>query len=74
MCLNRLNCPIMKKIICVGIMLLAIIGMGSCDYDDSDDIDIIRPNDSTRTALAKTKALKLVDSCSLIALRYTPCA
>lgn len=28
--------------------------MGSCDYDDSDDIDIIRPNDSTQTAVAKT--------------------
>ena len=37
----------MKKILFVGLLLAGFIGMGSCDYDDSNDIDLIIPNDST---------------------------
>ncbi|MCJ7466585.1 MAG: hypothetical protein MUO53_07820 [Maribacter sp.] len=37
----------MKKLICIGIVFLAIIGMSSCNYDDSNDIDIIMPGDTT---------------------------
>ena len=37
----------MKKILLVGLLLAGFIGMSSCDYDDSNDIDIITPNDST---------------------------
>lgn len=40
---------IMKKLIYIGLVLLAIVGMSSCDYDDSNDIDIIIPDDSPQT-------------------------
>lgn len=40
---------IMKKLIYIGLVLLAIVGMSSCDYDDSNDIDIIMPDDSPQT-------------------------
>lgn len=46
----------MKKILCIGIVMLSIIGMSSCDYDDSNDIDLINPNDSTQSI---TKEVKL---------------
>lgn len=41
----------MKKI--TGILILAgtIIWLASCEYDDSNDIDILTPNDSTETGV-----------------------
>ena len=44
----------MKKILWVGLLLISIIGMGSCNYDDSNDIDIIIPNDSTEGQIPET--------------------
>lgn len=41
----------MKKILLLGIVLACVIGMGSCDYDDSNDLDVITPNDSTETGI-----------------------
>ena len=38
----------MKKLLCIGVLFFAIIGMSSCSYDDSNDIDIIVPGDSTQ--------------------------
>ncbi|MGB5498862.1 MAG: hypothetical protein WBM77_08040 [Maribacter sp.] len=37
----------MKKILLVGIVLTGIIVISSCDYDDSNDLDVITPVDST---------------------------
>lgn len=42
----------MKKILLLGIVLASVIGIGSCDYDDSNDLDVITPNDSTETGIA----------------------
>lgn len=42
---------IMKKILLVGIVLIGVIALSSCNYDDSNDIDIITPNDSTQTGI-----------------------
>jgi hypothetical protein len=39
----------MKKILLISMILCAITGLASCDYDDSNDIDILTPNDSTET-------------------------
>ena len=39
----------MKKLMAVAFTLFSIIGMSSCDYDDSNDIDVINPADSTAT-------------------------
>ncbi|MCK5440540.1 MAG: hypothetical protein KAJ23_01490 [Maribacter sp.] len=41
----------MRKLFCVGILLYGLIAISSCDYDDSNDIDIITPNDSTQTGI-----------------------
>ncbi|MBD0778129.1 hypothetical protein HPE56_10020 [Maribacter sp. ANRC-HE7] len=41
----------MKKILLVGLILSGIIGMSSCDYDDSNDLDVLTPNDSTATGI-----------------------
>jgi hypothetical protein len=41
----------MRKLFCAGILLYGLITMSSCDYDDSNDIDIITPNDSTQTRM-----------------------
>lgn len=41
----------MKKILFVMLLLTGIIGMSSCDYDDSNDLDVITPNDSTKTGI-----------------------
>lgn len=37
----------MKKLIAMAAVLLSVIGMSSCDYDDSNDLDLIIPHDST---------------------------
>lgn len=42
----------MKKILWIGLALISIIGMSSCDYDDSNDLDVITPNDSTESTVA----------------------
>ena len=39
----------MKMILLVGIVLIGVIALSSCNYDDSNDIDIITPHDSTQT-------------------------
>ncbi|MGF1558101.1 MAG: hypothetical protein ACFCUL_03350 [Flavobacteriaceae bacterium] len=39
----------MKKSLLIGLIFAWILLMSSCDYDDSNDIDIITPNDTTKT-------------------------
>ncbi len=39
----------MKKSLLIGLIFAWILLMSSCDYDDSNDIDIIIPNDTTQT-------------------------
>ncbi|MGI9552245.1 MAG: hypothetical protein ACR2MT_13685 [Aurantibacter sp.] len=41
----------MKKILWIGLLLVSIIEMSSCDYDDSNDLDVITPVDSTDNAI-----------------------
>ncbi len=41
----------MRKLIYVGLILAMIMGIGSCSYDDSNDLDVLTPNDSTQTAI-----------------------
>lgn len=40
----------MKKTLIVLCILGAILGMSSCEYDDSNDIDVLTPHDSTSTS------------------------
>ncbi|WP_299531984.1 hypothetical protein [Ulvibacterium sp.] len=47
----------MKKLIYIGLILAMILGMGSCSYDDSNDLDVLTPNDSTQTAKDKNLVL-----------------
>ncbi len=42
----------MKKIVYIIAVCTCTITVASCDYDDSNDIDILKPNDSTQTATA----------------------
>ena len=44
----------MKKIVFTILILGTIIVMSSCEYDDSNDIDILSPNDSTATGIMLT--------------------
>jgi hypothetical protein len=45
----------MKKKIIAIIILGFIIAMSSCDYDDSNDIDVLYPTiDSTATGIVQT--------------------
>ncbi len=39
----------MKKMILFILIFGAILAMSSCEYDDSNDIDFITPNDTTQT-------------------------
>lgn len=41
----------MRKLIYVGLILSMITSIGSCSYDDSNDLDVLTPNDSTQTAI-----------------------
>ncbi|WP_171017203.1 hypothetical protein [Maribacter sp. ACAM166] len=41
----------MKKIVLILFIVSLITTISSCDYDDSNDIDIIKPNDSTETGI-----------------------
>ncbi|ASV29334.1 hypothetical protein CJ263_03365 [Maribacter cobaltidurans] len=46
---------IMKKLTVVTFVVLGIFAASSCDYDDSNDIDILIPNDSTETGIEARK-------------------
>ncbi len=41
----------MKKLLYAVLLTGFIILANSCDYDDSNDIDILKPNDSTETGI-----------------------
>lgn len=43
----------MKKIIFAIAILGSILAMSSCDYDDSNDIDVLNPIDSTATGFSE---------------------
>ena len=45
----------MKRIVIVVMILATIIAISSCDYDDSSDIDVLNPVDSTATGIVPTK-------------------
>ncbi len=45
----------MKKIVFTIVILGSILAISSCDYDDSNDIDVINPIDSTATGVVQTK-------------------
>ncbi|WP_158657070.1 hypothetical protein [Maribacter cobaltidurans] len=45
----------MKKLTVVTFVVLGIFAASSCDYDDSNDIDILIPNDSTETGIEARK-------------------
>jgi len=38
----------MKKLTALAFVLFSIIAMSSCDYDDSNDIDVLNPNDTIK--------------------------
>jgi len=44
----------MKKILFTVLILGSIVAMSSCDYDDSNDIDVLNPIDSTATGVVQT--------------------
>ena len=41
----------MRKLFFAVLLFIGIICISSCDYDDSNDLDIITPNDSTQTGI-----------------------
>ena len=41
----------MKKLLFTLLIGLSITILASCDYDDSNDIDILVPNDTTETGV-----------------------
>jgi hypothetical protein len=41
----------MRKLIYVGLILAIITCVGSCSYNDSNDLDVLTPNDSTQTSI-----------------------
>lgn len=43
----------MKKIVFVIVIFGSILAMSSCDYDDSNDIDVLNPIDSTVTGVSE---------------------
>ena len=48
----------MKKIIYVHLIFGALLLATSCDYDDSNDLDILTPNDSTETGIVINDIVK----------------
>lgn len=38
----------MKKFLVAGVFTMLIMVMNSCDYDDSEDIDILIPSDNPK--------------------------
>jgi len=47
----------MKKIALAIAVFGIILAVSSCDYDDSNDIDVLNPVDSTATGIVKTRNL-----------------
>ncbi|WP_299796930.1 hypothetical protein [uncultured Maribacter sp.] len=45
----------MKKLLYTLLIGISITGLASCDYDDSNDIDILVPNDTTETGVTIKK-------------------
>lgn len=45
----------MKRLILSLLLTMGFIALNSCDYDDSNDIDFITPNDSTATGMVETE-------------------
>ncbi|MEB8344917.1 hypothetical protein OO010_02590 [Flavobacteriaceae bacterium KMM 6898] len=45
----------MRKILAVSFVFSAIVAMSSCNYDDSNDIDVLNPNDSIKGSSYETK-------------------
>ena len=45
----------MKRLLLCIIVLTGIIALSSCEYDDSNDIDILKPIDSTATGITNKK-------------------
>ncbi|MEP2239869.1 MAG: hypothetical protein ABJI22_15980 [Maribacter sp.] len=45
----------MKKFLYAFLICISITAMASCDYDDSNDIDILVPNDTTETGVTINK-------------------
>ncbi|MDF4221445.1 hypothetical protein PXC01_07595 [Maribacter sp. M208] len=45
----------MKKILYTILITISITVLASCDYDDSNDIDILVPNDTTETGVTVKK-------------------
>jgi hypothetical protein len=41
----------MKRLLLSLVFMTGIIALSSCDYDDSNDIDILTPVDSTATGI-----------------------
>ncbi|WP_165776615.1 hypothetical protein [Maribacter sp. 4G9] len=41
----------MKKVVAILLIFSGILAVSSCDYDDSNDLDILRPNDSTQNGI-----------------------
>ncbi|MFS4456386.1 hypothetical protein [Maribacter sp. 2304DJ31-5] len=48
----------MKKILYVSGLFIAISSIAGCDYDDSNDIDILKPIDSLETGTDFKQILK----------------
>jgi len=44
--------PDMRKLFFAVLLLVGVICISSCDYDDSNDLDIITPNDSIQTGIS----------------------
>jgi len=45
----------MKKLLYTLLIGISITVLASCDYDDSNDIDILVPNDTTETGITIKK-------------------
>lgn len=45
----------MKKIVSIIVISTCIVLISSCDYDDSNDIDILKPVDSTQTVMDRNE-------------------
>jgi hypothetical protein len=52
--MRKMN-QIMKKLALSFVVMAGIIALSSCDYDDSNDIDFITPNDSTATGMVESE-------------------
>lgn len=44
----------MKKATLAVVLLAMVMGMAGCDYDDSNDIDLLIPGDSVKTTSRAT--------------------